>query len=119
MGLQIRQIHEFDGRTVRGAEFDLRGHAVLEGLLPAGGTQAPAIARLEAGEVVFRHGGGEVIADGLGIFEKFFRDLHADHMHALVERSGAAIPIAVKPRHGTGAAGLKFSAKDVGGHGRH
>ena len=51
---------------MRRLKHDARGLAGREGLLPAGGAQAPAIAGLEAGELEFRHGRAEVVALGPG-----------------------------------------------------
>src|SRR5580704_8302349 len=47
---QVAQLHPLERRRVGGLEHDGRRHAGLEGLLPAGGAQAPLVARLQAGE---------------------------------------------------------------------
>ena len=50
---------------VGGFEDDWAGGAGLLDLQPAGGTDAPAIARFETGETELGHGGAEVIAQRL------------------------------------------------------
>ena len=87
--------------------------AGIDALQPAGGADAPAVAGLEAGEAVLRHGGGEIVAEALGGGEKLRRDDAADGVHAEIVRAGVAAAVAEEAGHGLAAAGGEGLAEDV------
>jgi hypothetical protein len=97
----------------------------LLNLKPAGCADAPAIAWLEAGEAVLRHGRREVVAQGLRSREEGLVDDAADGVDAEVIGSSLAAAGAVKAGHGVAAAGVEglaeyiFSAGLVGFDGGH
>src|SRR5947207_12726529 len=64
--------------------------ACLKRLLPALGTETPAIAGLEAGKAEFGHRGGQIIAGRLREGEKIGIDPGADRMHPEILGSGIA-----------------------------
>ncbi len=53
--LESFQVREFECRDMSGLEVDFGGHACVVGFFPAGGTKAPAVAWLQAGELIHRH----------------------------------------------------------------
>jgi hypothetical protein len=98
---------------VGGFEDDRAGGSGLLDLQPAGGTDAPAIARLEAGETELRHGGAEIIAQRLGGFKEWSVDEAADGVDAMVFGTGLATAGAVEASHGLAAADVERLAEDV------
>ena len=80
--LEVVQIDELQGRDVRRFENDRRGDARLEGLFPAGRTEAPAIARLQARESHGRLGSGKIVAGGFREFEELLVAWDTDHVQA-------------------------------------
>src|SRR5260370_24692337 len=63
--------HDLEGVFVGGFEDDRAGGPGLLDLQPAGSTDAPAVAGFEASETELRHGGTEVVAQGLGGFKEW------------------------------------------------
>jgi hypothetical protein len=116
---------DFERGLVRGLEDDGAGRAVALHLEPTGGADAPAVAGLQAGKAVLRHGGGEIVAEALGGSEELGGDDAADGVDAEVVGAGGAATVAVEAGEGVHAAGLKGLAEDVllrgelgiGGHG--
>jgi hypothetical protein len=96
-----------------GFEDDRAGRSGLLDLEPAGGTDAPAIARPEAGKTELGHGGAEVVAQRLGGCEERCVDDAADGVDAVVFRACLAAARAVKARHGLTAADVERLAEDV------
>lgn len=94
-------------------ERDGRGHAGFERLLPATGADAPTIAGLKAGEVVFGRGGREVVARREAEGEEVSRDLDADGVAALVLRTRVTVAVAKKAGKGLKRARLERPAEDV------
>lgn len=62
VGFKVFEGDEFEGVEVGGFEDDGGSEAGFEGFGPAGDAEAPVVAGVEAGEVVFGDGGGEVVA---------------------------------------------------------
>jgi len=100
-------------RLMGGFEDDGAGGASLLHLEPARGTDAPAVAGLEAGEAMLRHGGGEVVAEGLRRGQEGLVDHAADGVDAEVVGAGLAAAGAVEAGHGSAAAGGEGLAEDV------
>src|SRR5580700_6700276 len=61
---------DLEGGFVGGFEDDGAGGSGLLDLEPAGGADAPAVARFQAVEAELWHGGGEVVAESFGGFEE-------------------------------------------------
>jgi hypothetical protein len=95
------------------SRIDGAGSAGLLHLEPAGGAQAPAVAGFEARKAVLRHGGREVVAEGLGGFEEGGVDDAADGVDAEVVGAGLAAAGAVEAGHRLAAADAERLAKDV------
>ena len=104
---------DLEGVLVGGFEDDGAGCSGLLDLEPAGGAEAPAVAGLEAVEAVLRHGGGEVVAEGLGGGEEGGVDDTADGVDTEVVGAGLAAAGAVEAGHGFAAACAKRLAEDV------
>ena len=105
--------NDVEGRLVGGFEDDGTCGAGLLDLQPARGADAPTVPRLEAGEAILRHGGGEVVAEGLRRGEKRLVDDAANGMHAKVFGAGLAASGAVESGHGGAATGGEGLAEDV------
>jgi hypothetical protein len=102
-----------EGVFVGGFEDDRAGGSGLLDLQPAGGTKAPAIARLESGETELGHGSAEVIAQGLRGCKKGSVDDAANGVDAMVFGSCLAATRPVKARHGFAAADVERLAENV------
>ena len=98
---------------VRGFEDDRAAGASLLDFQPASSTDAPAIARLQAGEAVLRHRGGEIIAECFGRGQEWGVDDAADRVDAEVFRPGLAAAGAIKASHRVAAAGREGLAENV------
>jgi hypothetical protein len=105
--------NDLEGVFVGGFEDDRAGGSSSLDLEPAGGTDAPAVARLEAGEAELRHGGAEVVAEGLGGFEEWSVDDAADGVDAMVVGASLAAAGTVEAGHGLAAADVEGLAQDV------
>ena len=86
---------------------------ILVGAQPVGRGHAPAVARLQAGEAVERHGGDQVVADPALVLEELGGDDRADRVAAEVLGAGVAAAVAEEPGDGVVAAGLQRAAEDV------
>ncbi len=104
---------DLEGVLVGGFEDDGAGGSGLLDLQPAGGADAPAVSGFEAGEAVLGHGGGEIVAEGLGGGEERGVDDAADGVDAVVVGAGLAAAGAVEAGHGLAAAGVEGLAEDV------
>lgn len=98
---------------MRSPQVDSRCRAVLFGLSPAIGTQAPAIARFQAGEAELGPRCDQVIAALTGKSEEGFGDTSAHRVRATVVSAGVTAAVAKKAGDGIGTAGLERLAKDV------
>ena len=105
--------NDFEGVLVGGFEDDGAGCSGLLDLQPAGGADTPAVARFEAFKAKLRHGGAEVVAEGLGGFEEGRVDDAADGVDAVVVRAGLAAAGAVEAGHGLAAADVEGLAEDI------
>ena len=79
---------DLQGGLVGGFEDDGAGGSGLLHLEPARGADTPAVAGLEAGKAILRHGGGEIVSKGLGGGEEGGVDDAADGVDALIFGSG-------------------------------
>jgi hypothetical protein len=70
MCLKIFERGKLDDRRVGGGEVNRWGDAVFERLDPGGDADAPAVARVQAGEVIFGPWADQVIALAQGKFEE-------------------------------------------------
>ena len=113
---QVFEADELQGVDVGGFEDDGRSLNGIECLRPAGDAEAPLIARIQAWKVVFRDGGGKVVAALPAEGEKGVCHHRADRVQAFVIRSGAAVAVTIKAGDGPVAAGLQWGSEDVGGH---
>jgi hypothetical protein len=84
-------------------------------LEPAGGTDAPAVAGLEAGESVLRHGGGEIVAERFGGGEEWGVDDATDGVDTEIVGAGVAAAVAVEAGHRLAATGGQRLAEYVAG----
>ena len=98
---------------MRGGEEDRRGGAVLVGLEPSAGDDAPPVAGRQAGEAPLRTGRHEVVADAALVLEELGRDDDADGVAAPVLGPGRAVAVAVEAGQRVGAAGLELAAEHV------
>src|SRR3990170_4313347 len=98
---------------MRRLEHDRGGNARFEGLLPARGDDAPAIARLEAGEHPLRLGGDEVVPAGHREGEELLGHDGADDLEAGIDTTCMAVAIAVEASQRVEAARLEIAAVDV------
>jgi hypothetical protein len=105
--------NDLEGVFVGGFEDDRAGGSSLLDLQPAGGTEAPAIARLKSGETELRHGGAEVVAQSLGGCKKGSVDDAADGVNTMVFGSRLAATGPVKARHRFAAADVERLAENV------
>lgn len=115
--LEVFEGDELEGVDVGGFENDWWSEIRFEGFGPAGNAEAPAIAGIEPGKLVFGDRGGEIVAAGLREEEEFFRHDGADRVEALVIRTRTAVAVAVESGERGSAAGLERGSEDVGGHG--
>ena len=113
MFLQVGKVGEFEGGFVGGFQDDLGGAAGVEGFLPAGGAEAPAVSGFQAGEAVFRLGRGEVVAAAFGEFEETVGHPGTDDMDAGIALAGAAAAIAEPAGEGFDRAGLEGRSEHV------
>jgi len=105
--------NDFEGVLVSGFEDDGAGRAGLLDLKPPCSTDAPAVARFEAGESVLGHWGAEVVAEGFGGLEEGRVDDAADGVDAVVVGAGLAAAGAVEAGHWLAAAEVEGLAEDV------
>lgn len=113
MGFEVFEVAEGESRFVGGGEDDLGSEAGVEGFLPAWGTEAPAVAGLEAGEAPLQVGRGKVVADRLGERQEVGRHDDANGMRADVFGTRIAVAIAEKAGHRRRAASCQLAAEDV------
>jgi len=103
--------------NVGGFQDDRRGLSRLEGFCPARDAEAPVIARIQTGKVVFWDRRGEVIALLAAESEKSFCHHRTNRVETSVIRPGPAKAVAIKSGDRAVAAGLQWGSEDVGGHG--
>ena len=115
---QFVQRRELQCRDVRRLQVHHRRGPGVVRFLPARHADAPAIARLQAGEAPFGDRRRQVVARLAAEGEKLFRHPTADDVHADVFRAGVAAAVAVEAGARRLAAGLKWGAENVlrGGH---
>lgn len=105
--------NDLEGVLVGGLEDDRAGGSRLLDLQPARGTDTPAVAGFETGETELRHGGAEVVAQGLGGGEKRSIDDTADGMNAMILGARLATARAVEACHRLAATDVERLAQDV------
>ena len=96
-----------------GGEAYFGGDAGVEGIFPAGGAEAPAIAGFEAFEVPLRARGDKVVAAREGKGEEVIGDLHADGVYAGVFRAGVATAIPVEAGKRSSTASLEDTSENI------
>jgi hypothetical protein len=99
MFLQLLEGGDFEGAFVGGAEDDRGRASGVVGLLPACGTDAPAVAGFQARKVVCGAGGSEVVTGLDREGEKLRRHLGANGMRSEVLLAGMTKPVPEKPGH--------------------
>jgi hypothetical protein len=107
--------NDLEGVLVGGLEDDGTSGSGLLDLEPARGTDAPAVARFEAGKAVLWHGRDEIVAKRTGRLEEGLVDDAADGVEANVVGPGVAASVAVEASHGLAATGLERLAEDIAG----
>ena len=100
-------------RLVGGPQDHTRRVSGFEGLLPALGAQAPAIAGFETGKTDFRYRRRQVVAARFGETEKGIGHHHANRMAANILTAGIAAAVPVKARHWLDRTRLKGFAEDI------
>lgn len=90
-----------------------RGGPGLVGVKPPGGANAPSIARSEPGKIVFRNGGGEVVALAFAKEKKFLRNLGTHSVLPKVFFARPAIAVAKKSSEGISTARPQWAAVNI------
>ena len=111
--LKVSQIDELERVHVSGLKFDRWSDTGLLCFFPALRTEAPAITRIQPGEVHGRPGRHQVIALSGGKFQEFTCDLCADDVHTPVPAAGVTEPVPVKSRFGIVTAGFERLAEHI------
>src|ERR1700738_3141366 len=115
VALQHLEGDDLQGRLVGCRQPDLGCLAGLERLFPALRAEAPAVARLEAGEAEFGHRGREIVAGRARERQEVGIDFCAHSVQPQIFGPGVAAAVAIKSGHWLGAAfGGRF-AEDVAG----
>jgi hypothetical protein len=83
------------------------------GFQPPGSANAPAIPRSEPRKIVFRNGGGEVVALAFAKEKKFLRDLCTDGVLPKVLFARPAIAVAEKSSQGITTAGPQWATVNI------
>ena len=84
-----------------GGQLYPRRDTIIEGFLPARGTETPAVARIESRKPIAWVGRTEVIPLSFAIDQEFCRHFSTDNMRALIIGSSFAAAVPVKPGHGS------------------
>lgn len=113
MLLEQGERHDFEGARVGGGKGHWCRDPCEQRFLPTGGAHAPAVAGLQAGEIVVGHRRGEVVAGGAAEGEKLGGDLDAHGVAAVVVGAGVAMAVAEKAGERIERAGLERAAEDV------
>src|SRR5215472_1667148 len=96
-----------------GAQRDAGRLTGSERLLPARRTEAPAVARLQAGKTPLRHRRREIVAARLGEGEEFRGHDDANRMAAGILRAGVATSVAEEAGHWLDGAAFEPFAQDI------
>jgi hypothetical protein len=115
-GYQTMMVGKWQGRDsalVRGLKNDAWSHVVLVSLLPARGAETPAVTGFEAGETVFRHRGGKVVASEFGELKKLGCQFHANGVRTMILIIGFATTVAKESGHRIGAARLERTTQNI------
>ena len=96
----------------------LHGHhyARVVSFLPAQGAEAPAVARFQAGKLVFRAGGGKVVAAALCEFQELLGHDRADYVATTIGGAGVTNTVAKVAGYGVGTAADEWFSENVVGH---
>ena len=117
VGFQVGQIDKLQRRRVGGFEDDWRRHAGIQSFLPARDAQTPPVARLQTKKTRRGHRRDQVVAAFELKRQELARNLGANHVQAMIARTGATITVAVEAGAWLAATALKFTAKNVRRHG--
>lgn len=104
---------DFQSTLVRGLKNDAWSHVVLVSLLPARGTETPAVSGFETGETVFRHRGGKVVASEFGELKELSCQFHTNGVRTMILIIGVATTIAKESRQRIGATRLERTAQNI------
>lgn len=105
--------HHFERGLVRSFKHDWTRRAGLDYLKPATGADTPAVAGLETGKSILRHGRGEIVAKLRGGGKELLCDDAADGVQAKVLRTGVAAAVAKEAGYGVETTRLKRLAEYV------
>jgi hypothetical protein len=101
---------------VRSFEAYRRDDSGFECFLPWLNTDAPAIAGLETGKIVFRVGSDEIVSNGRLMSKELFGDNYTNCVTANILLARVTFPITIETRQRIRAASLQNSAKNVFHH---
>ena len=113
MPLEQLQRDQIQGAELAGLQSHRWGHAVLVGLQPASGTDAPVITGLEPRESVLRRRCRQVVPLGAGVREKAFIHHTADRVTAEIGAVAAATAVAVPTGHRFAAADGQWLTENI------
>ena len=116
MTLEIIEVDEFQRGDVGGFKVDGWRDTGIEGFLPAQHTQAPLVAGLEAGEVIFWVRRDQVIAHHLGENQKILGHAGTHGVNADIICAGVAAAIAEEAGERVIAAIFQLSAQYIACH---
>ena len=113
VAFEVGHRDELERRGMRRLEDDRSGHTRLERLLPAGGDDAPTVARAEPGEHPLRLRRDEIVPARYGELEELLGHDRADDVEARIDTARTAVPVAEEPGQRVEATGLELTAEDV------
>ena len=115
--LEIFEIHKFQGGRVGRFEINRRGPAVIEGVLPPGNANAPAVSGFQPREAPFGHWRHEIVPVEDREIEKLLGDFNADRVKSEIFGPGAAVTVPVKSGYRVATTATEFGSENVGWHG--
>lgn len=111
--LQFFERDKLERGSVTRFQINRPGQTSLERSFPARNTDAPSVARLQAGEAPFRMGRDEVVPIQDGKIQKLTRHLHANGVLPNILSAGATVAVAIKAGERIAAATLQFRSENV------
>ena len=105
--------HDLQRPLVRGGEHHPGCGAVVVGPQPVRRRHAPAVPRHQPGELVLRHGGGQVVADPALMLEELGGHHRADRVTPPVLGPGAAAAVPVEPGDRVSAARFQLPTQHI------
>lgn len=113
MGEQLLKAHKKECNLMCRQKIYPGSGIVFKGLFPAGGTETPAVARLQAEKTRHGHRGREIVALVFGKFKKIFSYLDTDTMYPYIITGNFTAAFPGKAGHWLYTANFKWSAKDI------